>query len=166
MRDETWHTMPYGTVRRVITARTAAPEGGAWRRLRSKVRGCVFMALAAVALTAPPLAAQDTPSGQTVTLHEVLVDAVGTESWLRFRFVAPQIARDGGDVTYAQAEADFQHLCDTVARPYVAQHGLVADVIVISLMDRPVAFGQADAAATQFFEAFRLPGDACIWEAF
>lgn len=150
-----------GTVRRLIPASTAAPEGGARHRQRNWVRGCAF-----IALLAGPVWAQDVPSGQSLTLHEVLVDAVASENWLRFRFIAPQIAREGGEITYAKAEADFAHLCETIARPYMREYDLSADVIVVALMDRPVPFGQADAAATQFIEAFRIADDACIWEAF
>lgn len=154
-------TVANGTVRWPSVARTAAPEGGARRRVRYWVRGCAFFTLLAA-----PVTAQDVPSGQTLSLHDVLVDVVGTESWLRFRFVAPQIAREGGDVSYAQAEPDFAHLCETVARPYMSEHDLDADVIVVALMDRPVPFGQSDASATQFIEAFSIAEDACIWEAF
>lgn len=155
------HTAPNRIVRWQGIARTAAPEGGALRRKRSKVRGCI-LALAC----ATPLSAQTVPSGQSVDLNEVLIDTVGDQNWLRFRFLAPQIAREGGDIGYAQAEGDFAHLCDTVARPYVAEFELSPDIVVITLMDRAVPFGQADADATQFIEAFRLEGDTCIWEEF
>ncbi|MEO0402969.1 MAG: DUF6497 family protein [Pseudomonadota bacterium] len=116
-------------------------------------------------LIATGSAAQTVPSGQAVTLSEVLVDTVGAETWLRFRFLAPQIARDGGDIDYADAEADFSYLCADVARPYMAEFDLEAEVVAISLMDREVPFGQADPDATQFFELFRIKGDMCIWEA-
>lgn len=161
MTSRQLHKVAIKLVRRLTFARTAAPEGGARRRLRHWVRGCAFLTILAA-----PVTAQEVPSGQTLALHEVLVDAVESESWLRFRFVAPQIAREGGDVSYAQAEADFAHLCETVARPYMREYDLGADVIVVTLMDRPVPFGQSDAAATQFIEAFRIADDACIWEAF
>lgn len=151
------------TVRWQSFARTAAPEGGARDRQRSWVRGC---ALICAVTTAAPVWAQDVPSGQIVALDEVLIDTVNDEDWLRFRFLAPQIARDTGDITYAAAEGDFAHLCETVARPYLAEFDLEPEVIVIALMDRPVPFGQADADATQFIEAFRIEGDACVWEAF
>ena len=155
------HTLVNRIVRRQHIARTAAPGGGALVRLRMWVRGCVlFLALAGTA------SAQDVPSGQTVSLHEVLIDTVATEDWLRFRFLTPEIARDFGDVSYAQAEPDFAHLCDTVARPYLAEFDLSPDVIVIAMMDRPIPFGQTDAEATQFIEAFRIVNDECIWEAF
>ncbi|WP_299730076.1 DUF6497 family protein [uncultured Tateyamaria sp.] len=111
-------------------------------------------------------AAQDVPSGQSVTLHEALIDTVNGESWLRLRFLAPQIAQDGGGVSYVQAEADFEQLCQNVGLPYITEYDLAPDLIVVALMDRPVPFGQADPDATQFIEAFRIGADGCIWEAF
>ena len=152
---------PCRTVRRDFTARTAAPEGGARSWRQRWVRGC-----ATLALVAGPVWAQDVPSGQSVELNDVLVDAVGSETWLRFRFLAPGISRAGGGVSYAAAEADFTPLCDSVARPYLVEYALDPDVIVITLMDRPVAFGQADPDATQFIEAFRIQDDTCVWEEF
>ncbi|MEL6463914.1 MAG: DUF6497 family protein [Pseudomonadota bacterium] len=129
--------------------------------MREWVRGCGLVLLLSVA----PAFAQDVPSGQSVTLSEVLVDQVGAEVWLRFRFVAPAIARDTGTLTYAEAEADFQELCDGFALPYMSDFDLTADVIVISLMDEPVPFGTSAPDATQFFEAFRPGVDGCEWEA-
>lgn len=130
-------------------------------RLREWVRGCV-----ALMIMTSTAAAQDLPSGQAVHLDEVLIDRVGEEDWLRFRFLTPDIARDGGTVSYAAAEQDFAVLCETVARPYISEHALRGDVIVVSLMDRPVPFGQADPDATQFFEAFRIEDGTCVWQAF
>lgn len=156
------HIQPTPTVRRVITERTAAPEGGAFTRKRKWFRGCVSILLVA----AMPVSAQQVPSGQQVTLSEVLVDAVGSENWVRFRFIAPEIAKSGGTVSYADAEGDFQALCDEFALSYISDFDLTADVVVISLMDRPVPFGTSDPAATQFFEAFRAQTDGCVWEAF
>jgi hypothetical protein len=101
-----------------------------------------------------------------VTLSEVLQDQVGDEAWLRFRFVAPQIARDGGTVSYGEAEGDFTYLCESVARPYLVEYALAADVIVISLMDRMVPFGTPDPDATQFIEAYRIANDTCLLETF
>ena len=155
---------PSVTVRRQGFARTAAPEGGARSQKWRWVRGCAFIALCA---SANPLWAQEAlPSGQIVTLHEVLSDEVNGEKWLRFRFLAPQIARMGGSITHIDAEPDFPHLCETVARPYLDEYDLTPDVIAITLMDRPVPFAQADTDATQFIEVFRIDGDACVWEAF
>ncbi|WP_299554002.1 DUF6497 family protein [uncultured Tateyamaria sp.] len=162
MSGDRQHTEPNGIVRRVITARTAAPEGGARSRKRSWVRGCV----SALCLAASTALAQEVPSGQPVSLSEVLLDAVGAENWVRFRFIAPEIAKDTGTVSYGQAEGDFQALCDDFAMTYLTDFELTADVVVISLMDRPVPFGTSDPEATQFFEAFRPETDGCVWEAF
>lgn len=108
----------------------------------------------------------DLPSGQDVSLIEVLEDTGPGALWLRLRFLAPDIARDTGQVAHADAVADMEALCAAMAVPYVAERGLSPEKIVISLSDRPVPFGQADAAATQFFELFRIENGLCIWEAF
>ena len=115
---------------------------------------------------APAAYAQDVPSGQVVALHEVLIDEVNAQNWLRFRFIAPQIARDGGGITFAQAEPDMAHLCQATAVPYMAEYGLSADMIVISMSDQIVEFGETNPDATQFFDAFRVENETCIWEAF
>lgn len=147
-----------------FTVRAAVPEGGDlglnWRR----VRDCLYFA--ALALLPLDAKSQTVPSGQSVTLTEVLEDAVGGEDWLRMRFVAPQIARDGGTVSHEAAAADFIHLCDDVALPYLVEFSLAPDVVVISLMDRAVEFGATDPDATQFFEAFRIVDDTCVLDAF
>ena len=123
-------------------------------------------ALAALALLATPLAAQDVPSGQALTLHEVLVDAQDTATWLRFRFLAPQIAAGAEQISFDTAGDDMFQLCLSFALPYMAEYALSADKIVISFMDRITEFGQPDPDAVQYFEAFRPEGDTCIWDEF
>lgn len=118
----------------------------------------------ALAFLASPLYALDVPSGQPVTLHEVLLDEVGTEAWVRFRFITPDIARDGGSVTYEAAADDMTHLCEQLAIPYIGEFALTADVIIIALADRTTEFGIPDPDATQFIEAYRADGDTCSWE--
>lgn len=114
---------------------------------------------AAAALLAAPLSAGDVPSGHEVSLHEVLVDAQDSTTYLRFRFLAPQISvADAGD--------DMFHLCETVALPYIDEFVLDADTIVISFMDRLIEFGEADPDTTQIFEAFRTENGTCIWDEF
>ena len=78
----------------------------------------------------------DVPSGQPVDMHEVLTDRVGDEVWVRFRFLAPWIARSGGSIGFAEAEPDLEHLCKAVALPYLAEHALAADIVSITLLDR------------------------------
>lgn len=115
----------------------------------------------ALALSCAPVLAETLPSGKSATLHEVLTDTVGTEAWLRFRFIAPEITKDA-DIN--QTADDMIHLCTGTALPYRADFDLAADVIVISIADRVTEFGVADPDATQFFEAFRVRDNACIWE--
>lgn len=104
------------------------------------------------------------PSGQSVEMFEVLVDKVGEEAWLRFRFLAPDIASDQNGLSFEAAQMDFEHLCAEVALPYLGEFDLAADVIVLTLLDRPVAFGEIDPEATQLIEAFRLRDGQCVWE--
>lgn len=118
-----------------------------------------------------PLCAQaetlDLPSGVQAALEEVLIDQLGDEQYVRFRFVAPLIDRDLDHAPqYAQMEGDFPHLCRAIALPYLAHYALSADKIVISLADRRVAFGTSDPDATQYFEQFRAENGDCIWEGF
>jgi len=107
------------------------------------------------------------PSGQDVRLLEVVLNAPGPDGVAaRFRFVAPAIAKDGGEIDFETASADMAHLCQTYALPKLAELGPVPPQIIISFSDRAVPFGEAAPDATQFFEAYRVEGDACIWEAF
>ncbi|MGJ5619734.1 DUF6497 family protein [Sulfitobacter sp. MF3-043] len=131
-----------------------------YRRFTDGISACLF----AIALTATPAFAIDVPSGQPVELQEVLVDEVDGQIWLRFRFVAPEIARDGGSIDNEAAAPDMIHLCTSVALPYITQYDLDGQIIVVSLADRVTEFGVPDPDATQFFEAFRAEGDTCIWE--
>ncbi|MEM1007121.1 MAG: DUF6497 family protein [Pseudomonadota bacterium] len=145
------------------TAR-AIPEGGArcwW--VRDRAIGLVIFALfnptSAVTETVLPV-----PSGQPVHLSDVLLDNNPGELWLRFRFIAPKIGATVGRIGYDVASKDMEHLCQTLAVPYVAQHQLVPAVVVISFADRPIEFGDAAPDATQFFEAYRLEGTKCVWD--
>jgi hypothetical protein len=107
------------------------------------------------------------PSGQLVRFVDVVMNAPGPDGLTaRFRFVAPAIAKQTGSVDFELAAADMEHLCKSFALPRIASTGPKPSQIVISLSDRDVPFGEAAPEATQFFEAYRVDGDACIWEAF
>ncbi len=107
------------------------------------------------------------PSGQEVILQEVIWNVAGPEGLTsRFRFIAPAIAKEGGTVDFDTASADMQHLCEAFALPRLSSIGPLPEQIIISFADREVPFGQPAPEATQFFEAYRIDGDACIWEAF
>ncbi|MGI9367290.1 MAG: DUF6497 family protein [Ruegeria sp.] len=104
------------------------------------------------------------PSGQPIEFTDVLLDNNPGELWVRFRFIAPKIGATTGRIGYDVASADMEHLCQTLAIPYVAQHELNPARVVISLSDRPVEFGHSEPDATQFFEAYRLEQSKCVWE--
>lgn len=107
------------------------------------------------------------PSGQTITLQDVVWNAPGPEGLtLRFRFLAPGIARNAGLIDFDTAVGDMRALCDTYALSRIADQGPVPSQIIISLSDVPVPFGAAEPDATQFFEAFTVQDGVCIWEVF
>lgn len=124
------------------------------------------MAAAVLAGSVTAQQAVSVPSGQAVSLSQVLVEETGKDSIVRFRFVAPAIAREGGSVGYDVAAADIDHLCRDLVIPYMADYALAANHVVISMSDRDVPFGEANPQATQFFEAYRLEDADCIWEAY
>jgi hypothetical protein len=104
------------------------------------------------------------PSGQPVVLQDVVWNAIGAQGFtLRFRFVAPEI-RSGGSVDFDTAVNDMQVLCADFARQRVTDFGGVPEQIIISMAEKPVAFGETLPDVVQFFEAFRIEGDTCIWE--
>ncbi len=107
------------------------------------------------------------PSGQEVRLLDVIWNEPGPEGLtLRFRFLAPRISRDGGDIPYDTAATDMMHLCTTYVLPRLSDFGPTPAQIVITFADRPVPFGETAPDATQFFEAFSLQDGTCIWEIF
>lgn len=107
------------------------------------------------------------PSGQVVTLQDVIWNEAGPQGLaLRFRFVAPQIARDRGEVDFETASADMLALCEDFALPRIAEFGPQPTQIIISLSDQPLPFGETAPEITQFFEAYRIENGACIWEMF
>lgn len=107
------------------------------------------------------------PSGQPVALQDVIWNVPGPDGLaVRFRFVAPQIARDSGSVPYEVAAEDILHLCQTYALPRLTEFGPQPTQIIISMSDQPVPFGETVPQATQFFEAFTHQDGICIWEIF
>lgn len=108
----------------------------------------------------------DVPSGQEITLQEVIWNAPGPDGLaLRFRFLAPGIA-PGGGVDFETTSADMQHLCDAYALPRVAEQGPHPEQVIISLSDVAVPFGEAAPEATQYFESYRIEDGVCVWEMF
>ncbi len=104
------------------------------------------------------------PSGQSVSFQDVIVEE--DSATVRFRFIAPAIGQDEGDLTYEDVVADFPWLCENVAIPTLDVVGLEVSAIVISMADAAADFGQANPNVTQFFEPFRLEDGSCIVEQF
>lgn len=106
------------------------------------------------------------PSGQEVRFVEAIWGIPGAEGLtVRFRFLAPGIARDGGRVDFDTAARDMEYLCNSYALPRsLSGTGPRPEQIVISLSDIPVPFGMAAPEATQFFEGYAIEEDRCIWE--
>ncbi|QQA41324.1 DUF6497 family protein [Pelagovum pacificum] len=118
-------------------------------------------------LTATEAAAVEieTPSGQTLTLYDVVLEPGG--GMARFLFLAPGITmEEGAGVTYTEVQDDFPWLCEEVVLPSLAANEWDAGEAVISMADREVEFGSRDAEAVQFFEVFKIDGATCVWEGF
>lgn len=107
------------------------------------------------------------PSGQGVTLQDIILDSPGPDGPVaRFRFVAPQIARDLGRIDAETSGIDMHYLCETIVLQTLAKDGPLPSSVVVSMADRALEFGVANPDATQFFESFRIEGNKCVGELF
>ena len=107
------------------------------------------------------------PSGQGVTVHDVILDMPSPDAAIyRFRFLAPAISRAGGAMTFETSIGDMQHLCETYALQNMAAPLPASVQVIISFADMPVPFGETNPEATQFFMAFSLKDGLCILEPF
>lgn len=141
------------------------PRGGG-RRMRSAalILGLVGAPVAASGQEGPLI---PVPSGQPVRFFEVIRDATGAGGLTyRFRFIAPEIAREGGSVDFRTAAADMEHLCNAYALARISNLGPQPKQVIVSLADRETEFGAATPEATQFFEAYRIADGVCVWEGF
>lgn len=104
------------------------------------------------------------PSGVAVTLQEFFIQTQPDgDRHARFRFVAPELA---AGVTFARVEQDFAYLCTDLALPVLSAAREEVSQVVISLASAEVEFGASDSSIIQFFEAFRIENELCIWEGF
>ncbi|WP_406720471.1 DUF6497 family protein [Thioclava litoralis] len=103
------------------------------------------------------------PSGAHVEWLQSQTDASGPDGLtLRHFFLAPDLAREDPDV----ALTDMQALCEQFALPHLSSVGPQPQQIVISLSDRPVAFGDSDPEATQLFAGYAISPPHCVEEMF
>ena len=126
----------------------------------------VALAAPAGAQEAPPVPAA-LPSGQNLTGHDTALERQADgQMLLVLRYLAPRIAREGGDLGYDDVAGDLDVLCEAPGRALAAQaaaQGTAPDQIVIALMDRPVPRGTADPNATVFMAAYGVGPEGCEW---
>jgi hypothetical protein len=112
-------------------------------------------------------AAIPVPSGQDVRFLDLIRSEPGPDGLtLRFRFIAPAIARTTGTIDAEAAQTDMLALCNDYALPRLPTPGPAPSQIIIVLSDREVPFGETAPDVTQYFEAYSFLDGACIWEPF
>ncbi len=125
--------------------------------------GALFWASAATAVGQEE-ALTAVPSGlQLEPLEQFIEPQPDGTAWARFRFVAPGLAQGVG---YDRVEPDFAHLCAEYALPLLRAAGETVSQVVISMSSQPLEFGASAPEIVQYFEAFSIEDDRCIWEAF
>lgn len=152
--------------------RVRSPRAGEGRLRRAEVfcgrvvaRALLLLTLAAASVPRP-VAAQEAvlPSGQTVTFLDAHVELQDDGArWLILRYLAPRIAREGGDLGYDDVSPDLDLLCERDGLPASEAAGAI-DQVVIVLLDRPVSRGAPDPAATQFISAYLPAPEGCEWQ--
>ncbi len=120
---------------------------------------CSLFLLLASAAQADPIT---TPSGQLVTLYDVVLEP----DLARFRYLAPAIDPAGQGLTHEDVVGDFVWLCESFAVPGLIAAEKSAEHVIIALSDREVEFGATMPEATQFFESYSVQGPTCIWDEF
>jgi hypothetical protein len=104
------------------------------------------------------------PSGQQVAPLDRSVETQDDgERWLILRYLAPRIAREGGDLDYPAVVEDLDLLCETDGLAAARDEGQIAQVVIV-LMDRPVTRGTPDPDATQFIGAYVPADGGCLWQ--
>ena len=129
------------------------------------MRGRTLALVALAAHLALPLRAEVAlPSGLEAALLEGFVELQPDGArWGRFRYVMPALA-EGAD--FDAVQQDFSALCEGQALPMLEAAGETVALVVVSLMDKPMEFGQSDPGTVQYFESFVIRDGRCIWEEF
>lgn len=143
-----------------LSCSCAAPAGGAPSGGWGRTLASLLCLVSPQVLAAEPL---DVPSGRDVTPIEYITDADGQGYVLRARYLAPELT---GDDDIDSIFADMAHLCETDALPLRSVIDPVPPRIIVSLSGARLAFGEINADVVQYFEAYRVENDRCIWELF
>lgn len=105
------------------------------------------------------------PSGKVVKLYETIIDSDAHTA--RFRFTMDVLQTDPGALKDGPDRVrDLTFLCNTVALPALRAAAPRPDAVVISVAARQTTFGDATPDVAQFFEAFLVEGNHCIWDEF
>lgn len=130
------------------------------------MRSAAQISLALGGVLAAPLWAQALP---VLTHFETLIETQPTgETFVVVRLIAPEIAHAGFDPELAQAA--MERACVDLGLPAVAElaqtQAVIADQIIVQLMDRPFARGTHLPDAVQFVAGFTPQEGSCLWEAY
>ena len=120
-----------------------------------------------VALAGQASASDTPPSGMKAELHETIFEPVGvtasTAKVLRLRYVAAEVA-DKEAFGFNQIEADFVWLCTRDGLEFVTSSAPMIEQIIVSISSEIVPFGETAPNVVQYFDAFKLESQTCIWE--
>lgn len=115
----------------------------------------------------PETGALSVPSGQQITLQEVITNQRGPAGLTaRFRFVAPGISEASGHVSFETASQDMEAICNLFVVPRLDAMSPQPNQVIISLSEEETEFGVSQPEITQFFEAYSIRDGACHWEGF
>ncbi len=102
------------------------------------------------------------PSGAGVAFHDAMWEE--DSGALRLRYIVDAVA----DPAYAAQDqavfADMEWLCESQALPMIRVNGNPWDAVLITLMAEPLPFGEIAPDVVQFFEAFQIVDNHCIWD--
>lgn len=107
------------------------------------------------------------PSGLQVELHETLYEPLGvtasTARIMRLRFVAPDLG-DVEEYGIDRVEGDFEWFCHQFGLPRARKAAPLVEQVIVSIASQEVPFGDIVPEVVQYFDAFRIEEDSCIWE--
>ncbi|MEM6407258.1 MAG: DUF6497 family protein [Pseudomonadota bacterium] len=105
------------------------------------------------------------PSGLIVEPLDIQLEPVGAPTLsvqtVRLRYVSDQL----GDKAFSfeRIEGDFAHLCETEGLMTRARSAPKARQIIISIASEPLVFGEISPEIIQYFDAFDVVSETCIW---
>ncbi|MEM9434859.1 MAG: DUF6497 family protein [Pseudomonadota bacterium] len=140
---------------------------GAEQSVRRIFAISIALSLVAGAHSAAAREVLETPSGLKLAAPEVIFEPVGalasSASQVRLRYVAPLIA-DIELFGFDRLEGDFLYLCQQDGLKITTGAAPRATRVIVSIASVPLAFGETAPNITQYFDAFLIKENTCIWE--